>query len=98
MATAASADVSPGDVIDKTNWQKVEGLLPFSVLDWVKKGEFVLNIGELNYDPTDYWTEPVLQSREANKGKYVLDEEGVIVDAADGRDPDSSSPGSPFRR
>ena len=43
-ASPASADVSPGDVIDKTNWQKVEGLLPLSVLDWVKKGEVTTRI------------------------------------------------------
>lgn len=34
---AARADVAPGDVIDKTNWEKAQGLLPEPVLDWVKK-------------------------------------------------------------
>ena len=29
----ARADVSPGDVIDKTNWEKVQGLLPDPVLE-----------------------------------------------------------------
>ena len=57
LTPPANADVVPGDVIDKTNWQKVEGLLPESVLNWVKKGEFILNIGELQWDPNDYWTE-----------------------------------------
>jgi hypothetical protein len=94
-ASPASADVSPGDVIDQTNWQKVQGLLPLPALDWVKKGEFVLRIGTLNYDPTAYWTEAVVKSRETNKGKYALDPEGVIVDAATGESPKSIA-GEPF--
>ncbi len=86
--TTASADVVPGDVIDRTNWQKVEGLLPDSVLNWVKKGEFTLNIGELQWDPNDYWTETCIRSMEKNKGKYTLDEDGLVSDANTGRTPD----------
>jgi len=95
LAPPASADVSPGDVIDKTNWQKAEGLLPDSVLDWVKKGEFVLNIGEIQWDPNDYWTEACIRSMETNKGKYVLDADGLIADATTGETPKFVE-GTPF--
>jgi len=44
------ADVQPGDRIDRTNWQRAEGLLPPSVLNWVKKGDYVLSIGKLDYE------------------------------------------------
>jgi hypothetical protein len=84
----ARADVVPGDVIDKTNWQKAEGLLPDSVLNWVKKGAFVLNIGKLNYDEKDYFTPSVLKSFEGNRGKYRVNEKDVIVDAGTGKTPD----------
>jgi len=33
-------DVSPGDVLDKTNWEKAEGLLPDEIVGWIKKGSF----------------------------------------------------------
>ena len=87
LAAPTAADVAPGDVIDKTNWQKAEGLLPESVLNWVKKGEFVLNIGELQWNPGDYWTDTCIRSMEANKGKYVLDKDGLIADATTGKTP-----------
>jgi hypothetical protein len=76
----ASADVAPGDVIDKTNWEKAEELLPGAVLDWVKKGDFVFNIGELNYNPADYFPPQALKSLETNVGKYDLDENDGIID------------------
>ncbi len=37
--SSASADVLAGDIIDKTNWEKVEGMVPESVLNWIKKGD-----------------------------------------------------------
>ncbi|MEW6442554.1 MAG: DUF1329 domain-containing protein [bacterium] len=84
----AGADVSPGDVIDKTNWEKAEGLLPDSVLNWVKKGDFVLTIGDLDYAEKDYFTESALKSLESNKGRYEVNADDVIVDAATGKVPD----------
>ncbi len=88
LGAGAAADVSPGDVVDKTNWQKVEGLVPDSVMNWVKKGDLVLDIGQLNYDPNDYWPEAAVRSRELNKGKYQVSEEGLIVEAATGKTPE----------
>ncbi len=82
-----SADVSPGDVIDKTNWQKAEGLLPESVLNWVKNGDYILNIGELTYDPEVYITDAYEESKKENIGKYALDEGDIIIDATTGKDP-----------
>ncbi|MEW6440079.1 MAG: DUF1329 domain-containing protein [bacterium] len=84
----AFADVSPGDVIDKSNWEKAEGLLPESVLNWVKKGDFILTIGKLNYDPYDFVPEAIIRNWETNKGKYALDETDNIVDALTGQQPD----------
>jgi hypothetical protein len=91
----AAADVSPGDVVDKTNWEKVQELLPESVLNWVKKGDFILKVEALNYQPKEYWPEAAVRSFETNKGKYRLDEEGLIVDAATGKTPEHLE-GIPF--
>ena len=37
-----TADVTSGDVIDKTNWEKADGLVPDNVLDWLKRGDFTM--------------------------------------------------------
>ena len=79
------ADVVPGDVIDVTNWEKVRGLLPESVVTWVKEGKIVLNVGELNYEPRDYWPPFVLETEEKNVGKYALADDHWIVEAGAGK-------------
>lgn len=88
MPPAVLADVAPGDVVDKTNWQKAEGLVPDSVLNWVKTGDFVLNIGELNYDEKEYFEFLVKESMTANIGRYDVNENDIIVDAKTGKPPD----------
>jgi hypothetical protein len=54
-AAVAWSDVNPGDVINKENWQKIEGMVPEPVLNWVKKGDIVMNIAELKFDPKPYY-------------------------------------------
>lgn len=80
MTSTTSADVVPGDVIDSSNWQKAEGLLPEPVLNWVKRGEFILNVGELDVeDPTKIRADYVLEAFETNRDKYAIDEAGGVV-------------------
>jgi hypothetical protein len=74
MAAQGLCDVSPGDVVDKTNWEKVEGLVPEEFLGWIKKGDFVLQIGELKYKARDFQPPYALNALSANRGKYALDE------------------------
>jgi hypothetical protein len=92
---AVFADVVPGDVIDTTNWQKAEGLLPEPVLNWVKKGDFVLNIGKLDYDEKEYFDFLVKESLTVNIGKYDVNEKDIIVDLKTGKPPEFVS-GLPF--
>jgi hypothetical protein len=86
LAIPARGDVAPGDTIDKTNWQKVEGLLPDPVLNYVKKGDFILHIGKFNYDPT--FEPEFLKASQANAGKYDIDADGNVVDPKTGKRPD----------
>ncbi|MGV8073536.1 MAG: DUF1329 domain-containing protein [Syntrophobacteraceae bacterium] len=83
----ALADVSPGDVIDKSNYQKIEGLVPDSIFNWVKNGDMVLNIGKLNYSPAEMNNilvgEKTLQE---NTEKYAV-KDSLIVDAKTGGEP-----------
>jgi hypothetical protein len=86
MTHTVLADVTPGETIDKSNWQKVEGLLPDPVLNYVKKGDYILHIGKLNYDPV--WSSEFQKASEANAGKYDIDEDGNIIDPKIGKRPD----------
>jgi len=85
MTSQGLCDVSPGDVLDKTNWEKAEGLLPGEIIGWVKKGDFVIEIGELTYKLRDYLPPHALQASRENMGKYVLDENDWIVEKDTGK-------------
>jgi len=79
------ADVTPGDVIDKTNWEKAEGLLPDSVLTWVKDGKIVLDVGEASYEPRDHYPDFVLEGSKRNSGRYALADDHWIVETETGK-------------
>jgi len=85
MGANASADVSPGDKIDKTNWQKVEGLVPESVLEYIKKGDFILDIGQMKVNPAEFYPLATRELLKANVGKFSLSDTGEIVDAKTGK-------------
>jgi len=89
LTSQALSDVSPGDVIDKTNWEKAEGLLPEPLLDWLKNGKVVLEIGALNYNPLVHHPTFALETLKTNLGKYALDENEAIIDAKTGKRPKS---------
>jgi hypothetical protein len=85
-AGGARADVQPGDVIDQTNWQKVEGLLPESMLNHVKKGDLPMKIGKLEYDPL--MQADFMASAEQNAGKFDIDADGGLIDPKTGKRPE----------
>ncbi len=84
----ALADVAPGDVLDQSNYEKAEGLLPASVLDWIKKGDLIAEVKELTFDSSDYFAPPAKKLFQENVGKYDLDEHDTIIDAKTGARPD----------
>ena len=85
--TTASADVVPGDVIDKSNWQKIEGLVPEPLLNWIKQGDSI-KIGELDYNPAEFYAPAITQSLAENVGKYALNQDDVIVGVKTGKLPE----------
>lgn len=98
LTQAALADVKPGDVIDKNNWQKVEGLLPPYLLEWVKKGDWVLTIGETEWKLDDYLPPAFLKARneKLNEGRYKLDDKKGIVEIKTGKKYPRDIVGIPF--
>jgi hypothetical protein len=71
-------------VIDKTNWQKAEGLVPDCLLEAVQKGEMILPLGEPDYNTAEFFPDYALASMKDNVGKYELNEDDMIVEAGTG--------------
>ncbi len=94
LPVAARADLSPGDVIDRTNWQRIEGLVPEPVLNWIKGGDSIV-IDEVNYDPAEFLPPACLESLKTNVGKYEVDEDGLLIDVKTGKLPEFIT-GLPF--
>lgn len=89
----AEIPVKPGDVIDKSNWEKAKDLLPEHFANTVKTGDWILNIAEFKYDhdfDTDYYN---LSAQ--NAGKYTLGPKKEILDVKTGTFPMFIS-GMPF--
>ncbi|MBW2143465.1 MAG: hypothetical protein JRG75_03595, partial [Deltaproteobacteria bacterium] len=79
----AQIPVKPGDVVTASNWEKVKGLLPEPFLEHgVKTGDWILKIGEYEYDH-DYDAAYYGLSAK-NKGKYGLGSNKEIIDLATG--------------
>jgi len=87
-AVAALAGESNANVIDETNWEEIEGLVPDSVLGWVKSGAYVLHLDELRFKPLDYFPAFAKETLHENAGKYDLDEGGGIVEVKTGKRPE----------
>jgi len=82
----AQIPVKPGDVIDKSYWEKIKGLVPEPFLEHgVKTGDWIIKIGELEYDlgfDAEYY-----EISAKNKGKYGLGSNKEIIDLATGTFP-----------
>ncbi len=95
MINTATAEVAKGDVIDKSSYQKIEGLVPDFIVTWVKDGEMTMKIGKLNFDAKEFWPKDVKDNWKANIGKYKIDKNNGIVDAKTG-EPVRNIKGLPF--
>jgi Protein of unknown function (DUF1329) len=87
-ATAAASDAAlkPGDVLNQSNWQKAEGLLPPEILKHYKTGEYVNRIvafpeGSFNWPP-DF-----KEASGKNQGRYAVGKQGQVIDKSTGKQP-----------
>jgi hypothetical protein len=88
LATQGQAQaLKPGDILNQSNWQQAEGLLPPEILKHYERGEYVNTPiadwpdGIFKFDPE------FLAATESNAGKYKIDANGTVVDAATGLQP-----------
>lgn len=87
LAAAQEAEpLRPGEVLDQSNWQKAEGLLPPEILEHYKKGEFANPIIDWP-DGIQRWGADFRKGTEENRGRLTVDEDGTIIDKASGRPP-----------
>ena len=82
QAHSVQADVVPGDLIDQSNYQKIEGLVPDYIVQWVKEGDLTMKIGELPYEPTDFI--PPEFREKTNAGRYKVVENNALKDGKTG--------------
>ncbi len=78
--------VKPGDVIDSSNYQKVQDILLPSIVEWIKKGDFTMEIAELEWDfrAEEAWR----KASQANEGKYYIGEDGGMYETASKKRPE----------
>ncbi len=89
------ADVEPGDVIDRSNYEKIEGWVPDYIVEWVKAGDLTIKIGKLSFDAKEFWPQEVRDNWQANVGRYKIDENNGIIDVSTGQ-PARGIKGLPF--
>ncbi len=83
--SATAADFKEGEVIDATNWQKVEGMLPDSVLNWVKERGLSFKIAKFTWDYG--WEKDFLDGSKANEGKFDVQPDGHLYEKSTGERP-----------
>ncbi len=91
-ATSAGA-FTLGKTYDKENYQEIEEMLIFPILNWVKKGEFTIPTGKLNYELK--LDKSYMERSKKNEGKYDIDKEGLLV-LKNTNEPTGFVSGNPF--
>jgi hypothetical protein len=85
FAGGAWAGATLERLIDKSNWQEIEGLIPASAMERVKNGDYTLQIATLNFEPGEYQPPWVLESYAQNVGKFIVNENSEIADTGTGQ-------------
>jgi hypothetical protein len=81
-----AVDFKTGEMIDKDNWQKAEGLLPPEILRHYKEGEYANKF--IDWPVTQFNNPPDFKAgSDANEGKFTTSPEGTIIDKATGKQP-----------
>ena len=85
-AAADGAPLKPGDILNQSNWQKAEGLLPPEILNHYKHGEYVNRIVAFP-EGSFHWPPDFLEATKKNEGHFAIGKHGEVVDKATGTQP-----------
>jgi Protein of unknown function (DUF1329) len=81
FTTPASAELKPGDKLDKSNCQEAKGMLPEHVMEKFCDGKYSAEIIEVKDEAFQY-SKKFKAGSEANAGKYYVNEEGYMYETA----------------
>jgi hypothetical protein len=81
LTTPASAELKPGDKLDKSNCQEAKGMLTEQVLQWFCSGKFAAEIIEVKDEQFQY-SQKFKQGGEANAGNYYVTDDGYLYETA----------------
>jgi hypothetical protein len=76
-----------GQTYDKSNWEEIKDFSPPALIQWVKKGDFILKTSELDFE----WKvkeAPFVEATQRNAGRYQVNEDGFTVDIDTKKRPD----------
>ncbi len=75
------AELKPGDILDKTNWQEAKGKMPEAILKRFENGQHISKVIEVPPEGLR-WGTRFLKLTEANVGKYAIGPEGYLIETA----------------
>ena len=76
---ANAAGLAAGDVLEASNWQQAEGLLPPEILKHYREGEYRNPVADWP-ETTFNWPPDLLAASKANEGKLAIGSQGEILD------------------
>jgi hypothetical protein len=80
-AVPVSAELKPGDKLDKSNCQEAKGLLPEHIMENFCAGQYVAEIIEVKDEQFQY-SKKFKEGSEANAGKYYVTDDGYLYETA----------------
>jgi len=81
VSSPASAELKPGDKLDKSNCQEAKDLLPEHVMEKFCDGKYIAEIIEVKDDNFQY-SKKFKAGSEANEGKYYVTDDGYMYETA----------------
>jgi hypothetical protein len=81
FTTPASAELKPGDKLDKSNCQETKGQLPDYIMEKFCDGKYTAEIIEVKDEQFQY-SKKFRAGSEANAGKYYISDEGYMYETA----------------
>ena len=86
-AARGAEEFSTGEMIDKSNWQKAENLLPPEILKHYKEGEYANKF--VDWPANKYnWAPDFKAGTDANEGRFIIGPLGTLLEKSSGKRPD----------
>jgi hypothetical protein len=79
-SSPARAQLKPGDILNKENWQAAKGLMPDSILRRFEDGSYRAKVNA--FPNTMSWGSKFTAASASNAGKFSVDPEGALIDKA----------------